>query len=40
MKNLRLEGEKRLYEGCSEIIETLAINDLLKKLQFKFLVDM
>ena len=26
------------YEGCSEIIETLAVNKLLKKLQVLFLV--
>ena len=30
----------RMYEGCSEINETLAINKLFKKLQFSFLVDM
>ena len=29
---------KVIYEGCSEIIEILAVNKLLKKLQVLFLV--
>ena len=28
----------RMYEGCSEIIETLAVNKLFKKFQVLFLV--
>ena len=32
--------EHNMYEGCSEINETLAISKLFKKLQFSFLIDM